>query len=395
MPAAAVLSFSATRNDPRVFRQISWLIEGGYVVENHGLGDYLIPNPGAHYRIKETKKLGRIREYLENRPEKRAAALGRQLTDLSFLQKLSSGYFSLVILNDLEFLGVPEIEAAASASNTPIIVDLHEFFPDTGDGFIWQLLHGRYYKFLLEKLSIYKAFKFITVSEEIASFYREEFGLPFSVIMNIPALELSPEDVGKTPIGPKVKLIHHGIWNPRRGILRLIRSMTLVDTDKTLTLMLVASPTILKMLRAYIWVLGLRRRVLIVEPASFNKIIPTLRNFDAEVIFYHPPHSKNEFYSLPNKFFEAIAAELPLVVGQSPSMAKIVMDHDIGLVTQKWSHRGLAATLNIINQDNLVKFRENLKTCREIFSSLEMRRRFLEICASANQEAGKARGLEK
>lgn len=282
---------------------------------------------------------------------------------------------------------MPDIELAASRSQTPVIVDLHEFFPDTGDGFIWQLLHGGYYKSLLKKLQTYNAYNFITVSDDIAGLYFDEFGLTFSVIMNVPELELSDEGMTKTSDGSTVKLIHHGIWNPRRGILRLIRSMASVDHDKTLTLMLVVSPMVSRFLRKYILVLGLKNRVSLIEPASFHEIVPTLQNFDVEIIFYHPPHSKNEYYSLPNKFFEAIAAQLAIVVGRSPSMAKIVIEHDIGLVVDGWSHLDLAKAINSINRDKLRDFRKNSIKASGILRSSEMKRRFLNICDSAHQEA--------
>jgi glycosyltransferase involved in cell wall biosynthesis len=298
-----------------------------------------------------------------------------------------------VILNDLEFIGVPEIELAASRSQTPVIVDLHEFFADTGEGFIWQLLHGRYYKFLLERLKTYNAYKFMTVSEDIAGLYSDEFGITLSEVMNIPELEPSEGRATKTSDDSTVKLIHHGIWKPRRGILRLIRSMALVDHDKTLTLMLVASPMVTRLLSICIRLLGLKNRVSLIEPSSFEEIVPALRNFDAEVIFFHPPHSKNEYYSLPNKFFEAIAAELALVVGRSPSMAKIVTEYDIGLVVDGWSHRDLAKEINSINRDNIGEFRENLKKARGILRSAEMKRRFLDVCHSAHQEAVKSRRI--
>jgi glycosyltransferase involved in cell wall biosynthesis len=395
MATAAILSVSPTRSDPRILRQISWLIEAGYFVENHGLGEYLIPQRGQHYRITETKIWHRLGEYLENRPFKRAANLLNRLGDKAFIENLAAGKFTFVILNDLEFIGVPEIEVAANTSKTPIIIDLHEFFPDTGDGLIWQFLHGRYYKFLLEKLPKYNAFKMVTVSEEIAGLYHGEFGISCSVIMNIPEFEGSHEGIIKPAKDSTVKLIHHGIWNPRRGILRLIRAMNFVEGNKTLTLMLVASPNVLAMLRAYIWILGLGKRVTIAAPSVFKEIVPTLQNFDFEVIFYHPPHSKNEYYSLPNKFFEAIAAGLALVVGPSPSMAKIVKDYNIGLVVENWSRKELAKTLNAINHEKLRDFRGNLQNSNGAFSINEMKRRFLEICDSARQEGSKARMVEK
>ena len=392
MATAAILSFSPTQSDPRVLRQILWLSEAGYFVENHGLGEYPSPDRALHHRISETTRWHRILEYLENMPFKRARNLLSQLGDSEFIEKLSAGKFTLLILNDLEFVGVPEIEEAARRSKTPIIVDLHEFFPDTGDGFIWRLLHGRYYKFLLGKLQTFNAFKFITVSDEIAQLYLRELNLSMSVVMNIPNLEKAHQRNKNPRNNYIVKLIHHGIWNPRRGILRLIRSMNLVDNNKTLTLMLVASSMVLRLLRTYIWVLGLKKRVSLIEPCSFQDIIHTLQNFDVEVIFYHPPHSKNEYYSLPNKFFEAISAELALVVGQSPSMAKIVTDYDIGLVVKNWSRQELAKSLNSIDHDKLRDFRANLKIPRAVLSSSEMKRRFLEICESATQEVAKTRG---
>jgi glycosyltransferase involved in cell wall biosynthesis len=84
-----------------------------------------------------------------------------------------------------------------------------------------------------------------------------------------------------------------------------------------------------------------------------NEILRKLSSFDVEVIFYHPPHSINHLYSLPNKFFESLAAGLAIVVGQSPSMAEIVQEHKIGVVAQSWTRESLADAINSLTSSDI------------------------------------------
>jgi len=383
-PVAAVLSYSETRRDARVLRQISWLSEAGFIVENHGLGDADLGTQVSHCKILDSKLRARLRGYIERNPEKRGAELVGLLSDPEFMEKARTGGFSLIVLNDLDFLGDQRLFLAAEESRTPIILDLHEYFPDTGHSWLWEALHGSFYNWLLSQIKRYRPFRVLTVSDEIADLYLKNLGIRATAIMNIPDSSFSAlASARQFEVDGTIRLVHHGMWHPRRGILRIIRAMTKVEIDAHLTLILVARTLTLRFLKAFIGLLGLNSRVDVIPPKSFDEIIPTLSGYDLEIIFYHPPHSKNHFYSLPNKFFEAMRAGLGLIVGQSPSMARIVRESGNGLVVDSWTHEGLAKAINSIAASDIATFRANSNEAIKTYNSDIQKKLFQEICFAA------------
>jgi glycosyltransferase involved in cell wall biosynthesis len=72
------------------------------------------------------------------------------------------------------------------------------------------------------------------------------------------------------------------------------------------------------------------------EPVPFVKLISTLNSYDVAVIFF-PDGTVNNLYGLPNKFFEAIQARLMIITTPLPDMAKLVLEHDLGIVLPSYS----------------------------------------------------------
>ena len=81
------------------------------------------------------------------------------------------------------------------------------------------------------------------------------------------------------------------------------------------------------------------------------------------------PTSQNNFYALPNKFFDFVQAGLAIAVGPSPAMAKIVNDNRLGIVATDFSPNSLAHDLNAMSIDNLRAFKSNSRACRSRYTS--------------------------
>jgi glycosyltransferase involved in cell wall biosynthesis len=346
---ALVLSYSPIARDPRVRRQIQWLESSGFEVVVYGLGSAPGVGESSYYEILAPSLPARLMHYIFSSVKK------RELTFISsrILSVVQAGprteSYDLAVLNDLDFLGADELFAMCEEQNTRIVLDLHEYFYDVGGSIVWRLLHGRYYNWLLKKLEARKFTQLFTVSEEIAKLYETTLRVRPVALENSPASSRTSSLIMKSEeldINHKVRLIHHGVFGRGRGIVRLIRAMSLIDKRFELHLMLVMSPWSRLLVKAVAYTLGLKKRVFLVDPVPMDDILRKLSSFDVEVIFYHPPHSTNELYSLPNKFFESLASGLAMVVGPSPSMAEIVTKHGIGVVARAWTKESLAEAIN-------------------------------------------------
>jgi glycosyltransferase involved in cell wall biosynthesis len=353
---ALVLSYSPIARDPRVRRQIQWLKSSGFEVDVYGLGS--APNVGeSDYQEIMTPSLpARLMHYIFSSVKKRESTfISSRILSLVQAVPISETY-DLAVLNDLDFLGADAFFAMCEEQNTRIALDLHEYFYHVGGSLVFRILHGRYYRWLLKKLETRKFAQLFTVSEAIARLYEKSLRVRPVALENSPdssrtaTLMMKSEEL-KT--NNKVRLIHHGTFGKGRGIIRLIRAMRLVDTRFELHLMLIISDWSRLFVQALVSILGLDKRVFLIDPVPMSEILRKLASFDVEVIFYHPPHSTNELYSLPNKFFESLASGLAIVVGPSPSMAEIVTVHEIGVVAPSWTKESLANSINSLTPSSI------------------------------------------
>lgn len=348
---ALVLSYSPIARDPRVRRQIQWLKSKGFEVDVYGLGAAPLVGERTYSEILSPSLQKRLRHYLFSSVKKRETTFVSSKISSLFEDGLGNASYALAVLNDLDFLGSDELFEMFKAKDTRVALDLHEYFYDVGGSFTWRFLHVRYYRWLLKKLETRTFSQVFTVSEAIGKLYESILRVPLVALENSPDSTRTSSLVVKSEnldSNQKVRLLHHGTFGKGRGIIRMIRAMRLVDTRFELHLMLIISTWSRLFVQALVSILGLEKRVFLIDPVPMSEILRKLSSFDVEVIFYHPPHSTNELYSLPNKFFESLASGLAIVVGPSPSMAEIVTKHEVGFVAPSWTKESLANSINAL-----------------------------------------------
>lgn len=384
---ALILSYSPIARDPRVRRQIQWLASAGLEVEVGGLGPAPCVGESKYMEISFPPTLVRILTYLFLGPKQRSSILtGTQLARLAS-PKSENSRFELVLLNDLDFLGLDDLFTHWEAEDTKVVLDLHEYFFDVGGSVVWRLFHVRYYRWLLKKLRTRSLARVFTVSEELASLYEAKLKIPVLSIENTPDSLRINELISKSAqLGDdqKIQLIHHGIFGKSRGILRMIRAMRNVDSRFELNLMLLISPTAKSLLIFLALLLGVRDRIKIHEPVPVGSILNKISEFDVEVIFFHPPNSTSVHYSLPNKFFEGLAAGLAFVVGANPSMSTIVKRFKVGVVAKAWTARSLAEAINELTRESINEFKSNSHLALEAFSDARLRGRLTDLLEENN-----------
>jgi glycosyltransferase involved in cell wall biosynthesis len=352
---AIVFSYSNLAKDSRVLRQIKWLTESGISVDAVGLGDKP-SGVDSFFRISPPKLLHRLFLYVFTASSTRGQSLLKSIANASFLRSLRVGKYSIVILNDLDFLGFDELFDAAEEGESRIVLDLHEYFPDLGGTFLFKALHGRYYRYLQRRIPHRSINGFITVSPEIAALYSEQLNKSFLSIENIPEGmdEISNdwgEDNGFTDGKTgKFQLVYHGNPGKGRGLYHLLLAMRLVKGDVVLNLMLSGSKAGARSLQVVSNLLGLKGKVKFWPPVEPHQVTTYISRFDLSVIFFPPPHSTSINLSLPNKFFESLSAGLGVLVGPNPAMRSIVQRFGCGEVLLDWSLNNLASQITEISQ---------------------------------------------
>jgi len=99
-------------------------------------------------------------------------------------------------------------------------------------------------------------------------------------------------------------------------------------------------------------------RVRFLPPVPMLEIPATLNAYDLG-LYLLEPNSFNNRHALPNKFFEFIQARLAIAIGPSPEMARLVRQHDLGIVSADFSPQSLAASLNALTSAQIATCKAN------------------------------------
>jgi len=134
----------------------------------------------------------------------------------------------------------------------------------------------------------------------------------------------------------------------------------------TLDLMLMASDArYLARLRA---LCATRPRVRILPPVPFKDLVSITNQYDIGV-FLVPPVSFNLRFALPNKFFEFVQARLMVAIGPSPEMARLVKEHDLGVVVDDFAPATLAAALSRLSVEEIMRFKQHAHRAAAVLNS--------------------------
>lgn len=268
------------------------------------------------------------------------------------VDSLVSRSHDCILANDMDMLPL----ALRVSGAAPVVFDAHEFYPGQYDDASWQhRLHAKYANSLCRHY-IGQASATITVSPGIAEEYYRRFNVAPAVVENCPAFsDLEPQD-NELNTG-RVRLIHHGACRLSRGLGRLIKMMEHLDDRFELNFMLTGDRT----RREYQELLRLAansRNVHFHDPVSVDDIAQTLNQFDIGV-YLLDPISLNHRLALPNKFFDFIQGRLAIGIGPSPEMARLVDEHQLGVVSKDFSPRSLAERLNMLSTSDILRFKQN------------------------------------
>lgn len=372
-----ILSYSNLSTDPRVIRQINSL-KDDYEILASGLSpsgaggvgflpirprneltvtfhhDYPVPVRKAFsFIIKNMNRFGRrlakLKRDINSRSsdfEKRYWSDERKL----LARKLSAEKFDLIIANEIDALPLA-LEISGGKCRT--ILDTHEYYPGQYEhDEIWMKYNGTYVHYLCEKY-MSKADAVFAVSEGIVNEFEKTFGVKPLLLTNAaPYADLNPSVVDEN----NIRLIHHGASIRARKLELMIELMNYTDDRFTLDLMLI--PTDKDYHSELSKLAAGNRKVKFAEPVRTETIPHTINGYDIG-LFILPPVNFNYRHALPNKFFEFVQARLAVAVGPSVEMENYVREFRLGIIADDFSPQSMAAELNRLDIDTILKFKQN------------------------------------
>jgi glycosyltransferase involved in cell wall biosynthesis len=102
--------------------------------------------------------------------------------------------------------------------------------------------------------------------------------------------------------------------------------------------------------RAAIEAAGIAARVHVLPPVKPTEIVPFIADANAFIIPYTAA-DPNDQHSLPNKFFQAVAAELPLLYPPLPEMVRLAGAYELGLPIEPGSATSIRDAIDTWLQD--------------------------------------------
>lgn len=342
-PTLLILSFSNIPSDPRVLKQVE-LFKDTYRVVTCGFGDA----PGGvakHYSLPAD-----ARGWSSDRVGLIARRYDRVYNGLTAVQAarmvLPVGEFDVILANDLNTLPL----AIGLKPRLGVHSDLHEFAPrEKDDDVKWRTFVAPFMRWLCKKY-LPEAASVTTVSGAIAAQYQHDYGVEVGVATNAAPYH----DLPVKPVGDVIKLIYSGAGQRFRKLEMVLEAMRQVNRPIHLDMIAVPNePDYVQELRELAAQLD---NVSMIDPVPYDQLVPTMAGYDVCVTFL-PPSNFNQANALPNKFFEAVQARLGIVTGPSPDMASILGNYGLGAVTKDFSVDALAAALNSLNREDIMKWK--------------------------------------
>lgn len=209
----------------------------------------------------------------------------------------------------------------------------------------------------LERRCLREASEIITVCESIASHMATELGRGRKpqILRNIPPLALEPTK-GYPPLKEQLALNDDNfvlIWQGGTGPTRLLEPVIEALKHAPRCILVIRGPSLDLFGESYAQLareVDASERLVLLPPVPSRDVVAAARGADAG-IWTLPNLSRNFYYALPNKIFEYLASELPILVADYPEPKRIVNDFAVGLTFDPYDPKSIAASINQLIDD--------------------------------------------
>lgn len=278
-----------------------------------------------------------------------------------FLFLLVSARPAMLLSNDLDTL--PANFLASRIRRIPLLYDSHEYFTEVpelvgrpGVKRIWAFLERKMVPGLKAAM---------TVSGSIAREYESKYGVPFTVVRNLPYRRdviHDPEFHDRYPATHKI--IYQGALNVGRGIELLISSMKWI-TDATL--LIVGDGDIRDELRDQVTRMELGHKVIFpgrVPPGTLHRITCQCHLG----VSLEEDLGLNYRMALPNKIFDYVQARIPVFCSDLPEMSALIREYKVGEVCRQREPESIAEQITSMlhNQSAIAEWNKNLEHAADI-----------------------------
>jgi glycosyltransferase involved in cell wall biosynthesis len=266
-----------------------------------------------------------------------------------FLLLLFKKKIDLLVANDLDTL-LPNY-LVSRIRKCPLVFDSHEYFTEVpelmGRNFV-KKIWGKIENYIVPELKYA-----ITVNDSLAEIFEQKYGTHFEVVRNVPDIEMNTGSYNlPEKFNSKKIILYQGSVNQGRGLEMMIELMKEMNG---VVLVIAGEGDIM---------LDLRKKA--EDPDIFEKIHFTgrlspenLRALTKQAdlgISLEQNMGLNYFYALPNKIFDYIHAQVPVLCSDFPEMKKIIELTQTGMTVNPQSKKQIKERiLKMLYRDDLLQ----------------------------------------
>lgn len=367
-PTVAIIVLNNFTNDSRVLKEAKTLQENNYNITVVALHE----EPLKEFDIVKNIPVHRIKLKSRNWSKNKIVQLFKYF---ELIYKIVKKYKNsdIVHCNDLNTLPIAVIIKKGFNEKLKIIYDAHEYETETnGLSGISKKLYKR-----LEKYLIKYADHVITVSDSIADEYVRLYQIKKpSLILNTPPLreKVDKKDLfrKKFNIAKKQKIfLYQGKLAKGRGIDILLQTFSQTSMKNNCIIFMGYGHLEDKIKSMADKV----AQIYFHEAVPHGVILDYTSSADCGISFIEDSCLSYR-YCLPNKLFEYMMAEVPVVCSNLPEMKKVVENYKLGVVANEITQQGVSDAI-----DQIVEFQkpDDLSKIKDIFCWESQEKELLKI----------------
>lgn len=252
--------------------------------------------------------------------------------------------FDIAHANDLDTLS--SMFLAAKIKNKPIVYDSHELFTE-----VPELINRPFVRKIwlyTEKMIVPKLRVMFTVNDSIAKIYSEKYNVSTITLRNFPVKIKSEIQVDKSyfklPENKKLIILQGAGINIDRGAEEAVEAMKYLNNC---ILIIAGSGDVISFLKRYVEENNLKEKVIFYNKMPSNELHKLTMLCDCGLTL-DKNTNLNYYYSLPNKLFDYIRANIPVISSDLPEVKSVVDGYKIGLVLKNHTVNDLVDTINKI-----------------------------------------------
>lgn len=283
----------------------------------------------------------------------------------------------LLFANDLDTL-LPNY-LVSRIKRVPLVYDSHEYFtgvPELAGRPFVQKTWRKIERYIFPKLK-----DIITVNKSIADLYKAEYGKELTIVRNIPATRSVSGVKTRAALGlPENKqliILQGSGINIQRGAEEAVEAMNFIENA---CLLIVGDGDVIPLLKQSVEKNGLKEKVLFIPKQSPENLIHYTASSDLGLTLDKDTNINYRF-SLPNKLFDYIHAQIPILASPLVEVKNIIDEFGIGscIETHKPEHIAEKIRFMLSDKESRDIWKKNLKLAAEKLNWQEEQKKLISV----------------